>query len=407
MSHIAVYEDGSPERILLESSKGDRIAEILGSVGVRFERWSANKPLAKDAGQDEVLAAYRDSVDRLIGECGFQTVDVVRMHADHPQKVAFRAKFLREHIHGEDEVRFFVEGQGLFYLHIDGKIYKTLCRQGDLISVPANTRHWFDMGAQPEFTAIRFFNNEEGWVAHFTGSGIADAFPRMAFEVDAILTDIEGVTGSISFVKDILFPYAKQHLAAYIMARETDAAVERILDEARAESGQPDADTARLIATLTSWIDEDKKITPLKELQGLIWEDGYRQGRLTAHVYEDAVDYLRKWRQAGKSLYVYSSGSVKAQKLLFEHTEYGDLRSLFSGYYDTRTGQKIDPASYREITRQIGQASHRILFLSDVVAELDAARAAGMSTALLVRDGQIADAAGHDQFQNFGQIPLS
>src|SRR6185369_2697132 len=131
------------------------------------------------ANQDEVLTAYRDAIDRLVSEQGYQTVDVISLNANHPDKEALRKKFLSEHTHSEDEVRFFVAGRGLFTLHIDARIYEVLCEQGDLISVPAKTRHWFDMGPTPAFVAIRFFNNSEGWVAHYTGSPIAERFSRL------------------------------------------------------------------------------------------------------------------------------------------------------------------------------------------------------------------------------------
>ncbi len=146
---------------------------------MRFERWAAAAPLADDASQDEVIAAYRADIERLMAENGFQSVDVISLHPDHPDKVALRQKFLNEHTHTEYEVRFFVDGQGLFYLHLGDKVYTVLCEKGDLISVPAGATHWFDMGANPRFKAIRLFTNTDGWVANFTGNDIAGAFPRL------------------------------------------------------------------------------------------------------------------------------------------------------------------------------------------------------------------------------------
>ncbi|MEX2124370.1 MAG: hypothetical protein WD795_10805 [Woeseia sp.] len=177
MSQLTVYPETEPDRAIFESSDFDRIAAKLGEAGIRFERWSANRELAADADNDTITEAYRPEIDRLIDERGYQTCDVVSMHPDHPQRDAFRNKFLAEHTHSEDEVRFFVRGQGLFVIHKDGKVYSTLCERDDLISVPAGTRHWFDMGPNPSFTAIRLFNNPEGWVAAFTGDGIASRFP--------------------------------------------------------------------------------------------------------------------------------------------------------------------------------------------------------------------------------------
>ena len=176
---LRVFDDTDGSKPLLETSDGDRIAEELGRAGVRFERWSATAELPKGADQETVLDAYRDDVDRLMRECGYGSVDVIRMERGNPNAPAMRQKFLDEHSHSEDEVRFFVEGRGSFYLRIGGKVYQTVCVRGDLIGVPVGTKHWFDMGADPEFTAIRFFTNTEGWVANFTGDTIAQRFPKL------------------------------------------------------------------------------------------------------------------------------------------------------------------------------------------------------------------------------------
>jgi 1,2-dihydroxy-3-keto-5-methylthiopentene dioxygenase len=155
------------------------IAHELAKVGVRFEQWEANQAIAPGASQDEVIAAYRADIDRLMAEEGYQTVDVISLKSDHPDRATLRQKFLSEHTHSEDEVRFFVAGAGQFTLHLEGKVYDILCEQGDLIGVPDGTRHWFDMSESPYFVAIRLFTNKEGWVAQFTGEDIADRFPRM------------------------------------------------------------------------------------------------------------------------------------------------------------------------------------------------------------------------------------
>jgi 1,2-dihydroxy-3-keto-5-methylthiopentene dioxygenase len=146
---------------------------------VRFERWSADAELAPGADQAAVIAAYRSAIERLQNECGYQSVDVIRLERGAPNVEAMRAKFLDEHRHSEDEVRFFVDGRGSFYLHVGDKVYQTICVRGDLISVPAGTKHWFDMGPDPEFTAVRLFVNPDGWVANFTGETIAQAFPKL------------------------------------------------------------------------------------------------------------------------------------------------------------------------------------------------------------------------------------
>ena len=145
---------------------------------MQLERWDASAPVAAGASQEDVIAAYRPQIDRLMAERGYVTVDVISVSRDHPQKDELRAKFLDEHRHAEDEVRFFA-GRGLFTLHIEDMVYAVLCEKNDLISVPAGTRHWFDMGEQPSFVAIRLFNNPDGWTAQFTGERIADQFPRL------------------------------------------------------------------------------------------------------------------------------------------------------------------------------------------------------------------------------------
>lgn len=179
MSKLTVYHEMEPQQPQSETQDFDTIAEHLKNAGIRFERWNADQPLDADADNDSILSAYQTKIDRLVAEQGFQSCDVVSMNPDHPDKAAFRQKFLAEHTHSEDEVRFFVRGHGLFVMHIQDKVYALLCEKNDLISVPAQTRHWFDMGPNPVFTAIRLFNNPEGWVANFTGDDIAQRFPLL------------------------------------------------------------------------------------------------------------------------------------------------------------------------------------------------------------------------------------
>jgi 1,2-dihydroxy-3-keto-5-methylthiopentene dioxygenase len=176
MSRLAIHSEsgGAPEQVLVEAGE---IARSLGAIGVKFERWQARQVLGATATQEEVLEAYRESVERLKKEYGFQSADVVALRPDHPEREALRKKFLDEHTHSDFEVRFFVEGRGLFYLHQGGKVYLVLCEQGDLLSVPADTTHWFDMGSAPHFKCIRLFTTPEGWVARFTGNDIARRFP--------------------------------------------------------------------------------------------------------------------------------------------------------------------------------------------------------------------------------------
>jgi enolase-phosphatase E1 len=221
----------------------------------------------------------------------------------------------------------------------------------------------------------------------------------------AILTDIEGTTSSLSFVKDVLFPYARERMAEFVRQHAQEATVKKELEEARRLSGK-NLNESEVIEQLIRWIDADRKITPLKSLQGMIWEDGYKKGDFKGHLYEDAVRHLKKWKQAGIRLYVFSSGSVQAQKLLFVHTEYGDLTPLFSGYFDTTIGNKREADSYRKIAETIGTPPGDILFLSDIKEELDAARVAGMQVTWLVRDGVPDPNATHRQVRNFGEITL-
>jgi enolase-phosphatase E1 len=223
--------------------------------------------------------------------------------------------------------------------------------------------------------------------------------------VKAIVTDIEGTTSSLSFVKDVLFPYARERLAEFVRAHAQEPAVRRELEEVRRLGGK-DLNQTEIIDQLIRWIEEDKKITPLKSLQGMIWEEGYKKGAFKGHMYEDAARRLKQWKTAGIMLYVFSSGSVQAQRLLFAHTEYGDLTPLFSGYFDTRIGNKREAGSYQKIAAAIGIPPGDILFLSDIKEELDAARAADMQTGWLVRDDAPDAKAPHRQAKSFDEVAL-
>jgi 1,2-dihydroxy-3-keto-5-methylthiopentene dioxygenase len=178
MSRLRIFAETDPDTPHFASEDLVSIADRLREIGVRFEQWQAAAPVAPGASQEQVLAAYRADVDRLVAENGFKTVDVVSIAPDNPQREVMRQKFLEEHYHKEDEIRFFVAGSGLFTLHIGDQVYEIRCEQGDLIGVPDGTRHWFDMGPTPSFVAIRFFTEPDGWVGHFTGTDIAKRFPR-------------------------------------------------------------------------------------------------------------------------------------------------------------------------------------------------------------------------------------
>jgi 1,2-dihydroxy-3-keto-5-methylthiopentene dioxygenase len=180
MTELTVLAESNPEQPLLKTDVFDEAQATLAKAGIQLERWQATAAVGAGADQETVIAAYKPDIDRLMARGGYQSVDVVSMTPDHPDRAAMRQKFLHEHRHSEDEVRFFVDGQGLFSLHVDDKVYEVLCTRGDLINVPANTRHWFDMGSEPSFVAIRLFTNPEGWVAQMTGSDIAARFSRLA-----------------------------------------------------------------------------------------------------------------------------------------------------------------------------------------------------------------------------------
>ncbi|MFN3870755.1 MAG: 1,2-dihydroxy-3-keto-5-methylthiopentene dioxygenase [Aquificaceae bacterium] len=175
MSLLAVYDQ---EGRLLETTRDyEDIRKRLASLGIIFERWNTDKELPWSATQEEVLQAYKEDVERIVNQYGFKSIDVVSLTPEHPKREELRNMFLSEHTHSDFEVRFFVDGCGTFYLHIGDKVYVVLCEKGDFISVPANTKHWFDMGTKPFFKAIRFFSIPEGWVANFTGSDISKRLP--------------------------------------------------------------------------------------------------------------------------------------------------------------------------------------------------------------------------------------
>lgn len=196
----------------------------------------------------------------------------------------------------------------------------------------------------------------------------------------AILLDIEGTTSSISFVADELFPYARRHLAQFVA--NNPEVVAPIL--AQVPGDDP-------VATLLQWIDEDRKETPLKTLQGLIWAKGYEDGELKGHVYPDTPEALRRWTAAGLTVNIYSSGSIAAQKLIFGHSIAGDLTPFLTSYFDTTTGPKRDSDSYTRIVDALDLAPSELLFVSDMPGEVDAAHEAGLQALLIAREGGSAD----------------
>ncbi|HVG06075.1 MAG TPA: acireductone synthase [Thermoanaerobaculia bacterium] len=222
----------------------------------------------------------------------------------------------------------------------------------------------------------------------------------------AVLTDIEGTTTPLSFVLDVLFPYARRRLDAACASGEPrfTEALQRLRQEHEGErESVPDFGDG---APYAHWLmDRDRKSTGLKMLQGILWEDGYRVGELQAQVWPDVADALRTWKEQGIRARIFSSGSVLAQKLLFGHSDQGDLLPYFEGFHDTTTGPKNSPASYAAIADAFGLPPGEILFLSDVTAELDAARDSGMQTGLLLRPGnKPAEGNGHKVYQSFAEL---
>lgn len=218
----------------------------------------------------------------------------------------------------------------------------------------------------------------------------------------AILTDIEGTTTSLAFVRDVLFPYARERLPAWIVRHAHDPEVADAIEAVCRLSGA--RGLGEVVGTLLGWSDVDRKASPLKAIQGWIWEEGYRAGTLRSHVYADVAPALQAWHDAGTTLAVYSSGSVHAQKVLFGHTDVGDLAPLFTAWFDTTTGPKREATSYVAIASSLGLPAGHVHFLSDIVEELDAARAAGMVTTWLVRQGPHDPGARHPQVRSFAEV---
>ncbi|HEX7063306.1 MAG TPA: acireductone synthase [Woeseiaceae bacterium] len=223
--------------------------------------------------------------------------------------------------------------------------------------------------------------------------------------VRTVVCDIEGTTSSLDFVHHVLFPYSARALPAFIRAHGDAPDIAPLLTGVRQEAGEPSATRERVIEILLGWIAEDRKATPLKALQGLVWERGYRAGDFTGHVYEDTAPAFRRWRAQGATLCIYSSGSVHAQQLLFGHSDAGDLRPLIEHWFDTRIGAKRDPESYRRIAVTVGRPADTILFLSDTAAELDAAAEAGLRTVQVAR-GERTGGGRHPVVRGFEEVTI-
>lgn len=223
------------------------------------------------------------------------------------------------------------------------------------------------------------------------------------FKVKSVIVDIEGTIGSFAFVKDTLFPYASEKLPEYLAANWRNGNVKALVAEVARLEGETGLDAAGTTEILRRWIREDKKATPLKALQGLMWEDGYKSGVFKGHIYQDSYDKIKSWVEAGIPVYVYSSGSVHAQKLLFGFSCFGDITGLFSGFFDTTIGGKLEKESYLKISAETGIAPEKTLFFSDNLGELDAAADAGMHTLWINRYSSVY-MGRHDEEKDFSRV---
>jgi len=243
----------------------------------------------------------------------------------------------------------------------------------------------------------------------------------MAAAWNVILLDIEGTTSSVSFVYDVMFPYVLRELDAYLESAWNEPELAPVLDQIAQDAGSEDFATwtaecgdeaerrSKVAAEVRRLMDADVKATGLKSLQGKIWKDGFERGEMVAQVYDDVPEALQAWTSAGLRIYIYSSGSIGAQKLFFGHSEAGNLLKYFSGHFDTTTGPKKEAKSYDTIAAEVGEAAEKVLFISDVVAELDAAKAIGMDTRLSIRPGNKPVEPGHthEAITSFNQVSAS
>lgn len=383
MPELNVFNTDNPTVVIEHTQSFSRIVEILNAVGIHFEQWPTKEGAT-------ALEAYQDDIQRIMKQYNFQSVDIINVNNETTNTRELRQKFLDEHTHSEDEVRFFIEGQGLFTLHIDNKIYSILCDKGCFLSVPAGIKHWFDFGVTPNVSVIRFFTNKEGWIAKYTGENTADYFPRLAESIQAkcVVVDIEGTIAPSDFVYQTLFPYARKHLKEFVHAHLSDTKVSNILSDVKTIIKQHTATPERICQQLIIWLDNDQKITPLKTLQGLIWEKGFQSGVLKAPLYDDAFMQLNHWHQQHLPIYSYSSGSIQAQTLYYRYNTHGDLSYLFKQYFDTTIGSKVDASSYSKIATTIGQNPQDIVFFSDNPLELEAALKAGWQCVEVNRDSE-------------------
>lgn len=223
-----------------------------------------------------------------------------------------------------------------------------------------------------------------------------------------ILTDIEGTTTSVKFVYDILFPYFRKNigkLKGMVNLPEVQKAFKQTVELAASLQNKKLNSVDDIINTLYRWSEEDRKITPLKALQGILWDEGYKSGEIKGHVYPDVQPALESWKNQGIEMGVFSSGSVAAQKLIFGYSEAGDLTPYFVAYFDTNTGGKRETETYPKIAQELGYAPNEMLFLSDIIEELEAAKASGMHTIQLTRPGT--EVRWPDHVNDFSEITIA
>jgi enolase-phosphatase E1 len=408
------------------------VASFLAAQGIDYERWVPSHVIDAGAPAAEVLEAYAAEIDRLKARGGYVTADVIDVRPDTPGLDAMLAKFSREHWHDEDEVRFILEGNGVFHVHprkgpgvrhrgpgrrSDPRapghlaLVRPLRRSSHPGHSPLPGRGWLDAPVHRERRRSRIRAGMPG--------ARPRALARVIAEPDAVLLDIEGTTTPVDFVTGVLFPYARERVADYLTLHFAEPSYprRRPWPSHRARTRHREGARAALlgrdagaVAEYSRWLmDEDRKATALKALQGRIWEEGFRAGELQGALYEDVPRAFEQWRKAGRTLAIFSSGSVLAQKLLFGNTAAGDMTPYLAAYFDTTIGAKREAESYRRIAQALGRAPGSILFVSDVAAELDAAEEAALLTALCVREGPLPSAGAHPVIRSldelFGQAP--
>ncbi|MFM7389879.1 MAG: acireductone synthase [Vampirovibrionales bacterium] len=410
------------------------IRACLAERGVSLEQWPTPVVLAHDATQEAILQAYAAYITPFMQRHGYQTADVLHVRHDTLSAEALaglRAKFKQEHTHSEDEVRFFLAGQGYFWFRFaTGEVACVQCQAGDFISVPAGLTHWFELEASPNVSVIRLFSTTEGWVPNYTGSGVDEhhhrhherlvsvfnqavghlsphALQSTVEEAEVLLFDIEGTITDIAFVHRVLFPYASEQLIAFVQEQLSTSSVQHVLESVRAtlvaeespllSKADPLVHTeavthptllALLLEQLHEWILADRKHPALKALQGQLWRKGYETGAFVGHLYPDVLPWWQQWKERGKRLAIYSSGSVEAQQLLLGYSTVGDVTPLIEGYFDTAVGAKHEVGSYRSIAEALRVPPKACVFFSDRRAELEAAQQAGMTAIQLCRESR-------------------